>query len=312
MNQTLQEIEIILIDDGSTDHSSAIIDEYAALDSRIVVVHKENLGYGSSMNLGLGIANGQYIGTVEADDYAVPEMFEEMYTAITREDAQIVKANYFRMKSAEGSKEEMYIIPPDAMELDNFDGEGALINPYMTPEIFWAKPSVWSAIYDKSFLDEHGIHFLETPGASFQDTGFQLKCFVAATRVYLMSKAYVHYRVDNAKSTVKTEEKAFFVRGEIESTKLFLRHFPHKSKKLLKVLTGVAFNTYSWNLSHLSQELEDIFLQSMRDDFANARDKDLLDKQYFRDNNWRNVKLLMFSPWLFNLYVNRFRTNENY
>ena len=73
--QTLKDMEIICIDDGSTDNSSAILAEYAKRDSRIIIITKENTGYGASMNLGLSRAKGEYIGIVESDDYALPEMF---------------------------------------------------------------------------------------------------------------------------------------------------------------------------------------------------------------------------------------------
>ena len=81
VNQTLKEIEIICIDDGSTDDSGAILDSYSQKDSRIKVIHKKNSGYGNSMNVGMDCAEGEYIGIVESDDCILPEMFEELYRA---------------------------------------------------------------------------------------------------------------------------------------------------------------------------------------------------------------------------------------
>ncbi|HEB9434362.1 TPA: glycosyltransferase, partial [Campylobacter coli] len=79
IDQTLEEIEIILIDDGSTDSSGSICDEYAAMDNRIVLIHKENAGLGAAYNTGLEIAKGEYIGFVESDDWVELNMFEELY-----------------------------------------------------------------------------------------------------------------------------------------------------------------------------------------------------------------------------------------
>lgn len=81
VNQTLKEIEIICIDDGSTDDSGAILDSYSQKDSRIKVIHKKNSGYGNSMNVGMDCAEGEYIGIVESDDCILPEMYEELYRA---------------------------------------------------------------------------------------------------------------------------------------------------------------------------------------------------------------------------------------
>ena len=77
--QTLDGIEFICIDDGSTDGCSEILDAYAEKDERFRVIHKENSGYGASMNVGLRAARGEYIGIVESDDFADAEMFAALY-----------------------------------------------------------------------------------------------------------------------------------------------------------------------------------------------------------------------------------------
>ena len=79
VNQTLREIEIICINDGSTDSSLSIIREYERRDERIVVIDKPNSGYGDSMNKGIELARGEYIGIVESDDFASLNMFETLY-----------------------------------------------------------------------------------------------------------------------------------------------------------------------------------------------------------------------------------------
>lgn len=84
VNQTLEDIEIICIDDGSKDATGDILDEYAEKDSRIKVIHKPNSGYGHSMNVGIDNATGEYIGIVETDDFADLNMFEELYAVAKR------------------------------------------------------------------------------------------------------------------------------------------------------------------------------------------------------------------------------------
>ncbi len=80
LSQTLTDFECILVDDGSTDNSSVICDEYAAKDPRIVVIHKQNGGLSSARNTGLDISQGDYIGFVDSDDWIEPEMYMYMYT----------------------------------------------------------------------------------------------------------------------------------------------------------------------------------------------------------------------------------------
>ena len=75
LNQTHKNLEVIIIDDGSTDNSPAICDEYAKKDSRVKVIHKENGGVSSARNAGLDIASGEYIGFIDGDDVIEPDMY---------------------------------------------------------------------------------------------------------------------------------------------------------------------------------------------------------------------------------------------
>ena len=87
VNQTLKDIEIICLDDGSKDSTGNILDEYAAKDSRIKVIHKPNSGSGHSRNVGLDHATGEYIGIIETDDFADPDMFEKLYITAKENNA---------------------------------------------------------------------------------------------------------------------------------------------------------------------------------------------------------------------------------
>lgn len=90
INQTYTNLEIILVDDGSVDGSSQICDEYAEKDKRIKIVHKPNGGVSDATNTGLSMAHGDYIGFVDNDDYIVPEMYEELLSAITENNVDMV------------------------------------------------------------------------------------------------------------------------------------------------------------------------------------------------------------------------------
>lgn len=94
MAQTYQNLEIILVDDGATDRSGAICDELAKEDNRIIVIHKTNGGLSDARNAGVAMATGAFIGFVDSDDYIVPEMYERMEAAITRQEADIAVCNY--------------------------------------------------------------------------------------------------------------------------------------------------------------------------------------------------------------------------
>jgi glycosyltransferase involved in cell wall biosynthesis len=119
--QTHTNLEIILVNDGSTDESGQICDKYALLDERITVIHKENGGLSSARNAGLDVANGEWIGFVDSDDWVIPEMYERLLVAANSENAditlcgfsyvdergQILKKNTFK-KKAKYTKKEAY------------------------------------------------------------------------------------------------------------------------------------------------------------------------------------------------------------
>ena len=105
INQTLQDIEIILIDDGGKDNCPRIIDEYAKKDSRIVAIHKENGGYGQTCNVGLERAHGEYISIVEPDDYIDKNMYEDLYKLAKKNDTDIVKSDFYKNIQCENKKQ---------------------------------------------------------------------------------------------------------------------------------------------------------------------------------------------------------------
>ena len=103
INQTLDDIEIICVNDGSTDNSAQILQEYRFKDKRIKVINKENSGYGISMNMGLDVANGEFIGIVESDDFADSKMFEDLYNLAKEKNADIVKSDWLEYTTSTGA-----------------------------------------------------------------------------------------------------------------------------------------------------------------------------------------------------------------
>lgn len=109
INQTYTNLEIILVDDGSSDGSEKICDEYALKDKRIKVIHKENRGVASARNEGVKHSTGVYIGWIDSDDYACPNMFERLYELAQKNNADIVIcSNYINEINDDDSKAEVY------------------------------------------------------------------------------------------------------------------------------------------------------------------------------------------------------------
>lgn len=198
--QTLDSMEFVCIDDGSTDGCSEILDEYAERDARFRIIHKENSGYGKSMNIGLRAAKGTYIGIVESDDFADANMFSALYEAAENAKAEVVKSNYFLFHRKEG----------DAFrELLKGCPYHEICSARETPRILQTDTYVWTSIYRKDFLYQNDIWFHETPGAAYQDVAFTMKVGACSKRMLLIPEAYLHYREGNITSSVRQIRKKY-------------------------------------------------------------------------------------------------------
>ena len=128
INQTYSNLEIILVDDGSTDESGKICDEYANIDNRIKVIHKKNGGQASAINLGLDIAKGDYIGFSDPDDYINKNFYKNLYILAEKYDTDITECSMIKVKEEEDIEkvyiEEFEVDENEKVEL--FDGIGGL------------------------------------------------------------------------------------------------------------------------------------------------------------------------------------------
>ena len=166
--QTLSEIEVICVDDGSTDSSPQILDEYAKKDERVHVIHKKNQGYGHSINVGMDSSTGKYIGIVESDDSVLKNMYECLYASAEDNALDLVKTDCYFCWDSIG-----YRIP---RHFDHLDQDyNRVIDSSERDLYFRFFMNTWSGIYRRSFLLENNIRHHESPGASFQDNGFWMQ-----------------------------------------------------------------------------------------------------------------------------------------
>lgn len=99
LGQTLKDVEIIMVDDGSPDGCPALCDEYARRDARVKVIHKQNAGLGYARNTGLDVATGEYVAFVDSDDYVDLEMYEKLYVTAIRTESDVVYCGFNRFYS---------------------------------------------------------------------------------------------------------------------------------------------------------------------------------------------------------------------
>ena len=188
INQTLKDIEIILVDDGSPDNCPQICDEYASKDSRIKVIHKQNGGYGSAVNTGIEIANGEYIGIVESDDWIEHDMYEKLYNNAKENNTDITKcAFYYFDSNVPFDKQNRLQVLNDRTLLD-CPRNVFTIEDYPFLAVFHS--TVWAGIYKSEFIKQQ--KFIEK--GSYQDTPFTFEAYCRAKRITVVPEVFVHYR----------------------------------------------------------------------------------------------------------------------
>lgn len=291
MNQTLRDIEIICVNDGSTDSTLSILQKLAEEDERIKIIDKPNSGYGNSMNVGFDAARGEYIGILESDDFIEPNMLESHYYLAKTNDVEVVKSNFYFYWSTPTEKN----VHCDLLDKEECD---KVLDPYYTPHVFFVKPSIWSAIYRADFIREHNIRFNETPGASFQDASFNFQVWLNAKRVWLIYDAYLHYRQDNEQSSVNSPKKVYCVCDEYELMETFVDAIedPVRRAFMKAVLVKMKYDTYMWNYGRLAPQLGreflDKFAAEMREHIQNGD----IAWELFEAEKARDLRMLVDDP----------------
>lgn len=187
VGQSYQNLEILLINDGSTDGSLAIAQEYERRDPRVRVINKKNEGYGASCNLGLKLAQGSYFCIVEPDDYIREDMVSILMGEAKRLGSDIVKAKFKIFRGDE--------LPESVFWHDEeLIPRRRLFSVKECGKFFSYHPSIWTCIYRLSYIKEQNIAFQTIPGAGWADNLFQVKSLLSAKISYCPQELYF-YRV---------------------------------------------------------------------------------------------------------------------
>ena len=286
--QTLKNIEFIIVNDGSTDGSLSIIQDFKARDERFIILDRENAGYGSAVNAGFNIAQGEYIGIVESDDWVESDAFEKLYILASENDKpDVVKSNYFAFNETDEKFIENYKAETcdDFFEKQDIEKMGKCI---------MSAPSIWAGIYRRDFLVAEGISFRETQGAAYQDTAFILKVWFAAERVRLTYHAYLHYRLDSQNSSSHASDKIFSVCDEFRDAEEYLAlRSSNTYANYISYLYVKKWEAYKWNMRRIDMESCESFLKRVSFEFAHARDAGLLKSSLFGHRRWLEVRRLI-------------------
>ncbi|HJX62722.1 MAG TPA: glycosyltransferase [Polyangia bacterium] len=222
LGQTLGDIEVLAVNDGSSDSSGEIVDRYAAMDRRVRPIHQANAGYGAAVNAGLRLARGTYVGILEADDFVVPDAYRLLYELAERSECDIARGSYrFVEKKLMGRTEVTLGVGRGPFQLADY------------PEFIATPPAIWSAIYRTAFLRDHDIHVIASPGASYQDVDFFVRTAVLARKIVCVDDAVYCYRCDNPSSSTNNRDKLRAIFRNYEETDRFISETSRASPRIV-------------------------------------------------------------------------------
>lgn len=292
LNQTLTELEIICVDDGSTDGTYDIVLEYKRKDDRMILISKSNKGYGHSMNLGFDLASGEYVGILESDDYVVETMFERLYSVAKENDLDFVKSDFSRFYREDGVETNVV----NKICKENKSWYNVLLNPSVNPDLLNITMNTWTGIYKLEFIKDNNIRHNETPGASFQDNGFWFQTFCLATRAMFVDEVFYHVRRDNPHSSVKDKGKVYCMAEEYEFILNFLNLDSDRYDRFIYMYHRKKYHNYIFTLNRIDDKFRMEFLNFMQREYLQALDSQELKRSCFSEVEWQRLTTILESP----------------
>lgn len=286
LRQTFQNIEVILVDDGSPDKSGEICDMWALKDKRIKVIHQKNAGAGAARNAGLRVAKGEYIGFVDSDDWIEPQMYEVMYNAIEKYSADVGMCNI--SSRAEFSMHDSYDNRKFPFELKN---QEEMLSIFFRVHGEKGILSVCQRLIHKSVLKD----FMFVEGTISEDVSAAYYFITHSQRTVVTNFSFYNY-YNNKKGVTKSP----VTMKDIEYIEAFKRIFWDVKKRIPKFERYAYINYIRANYTILSKM--DLFGYDSNDHDLNNKHKEL--KQIVRKNFYVLLKWPMpISRKLLLLYV---------
>lgn len=224
-NQTYKELEIILVDDGSTDNSSQICDQLAEKDKRIIVIHKENGGSTSARNAGLRVSKGEYIGFVDSDDWIEPEMYETLLKMCVSNQADIAIGTKY-INHLNSQFKEVIDIPIGVFEKN--DSCKNIVSNIIYARNFKKKgisPNLCDKLFIKDLLLKHQLEVDERTKFA-EDDVCVYSCLLDAEKVAITDVPFYHYRMHES-SVCHSIDDTYFEKISIfyqQMKKVFMVH----------------------------------------------------------------------------------------
>ena len=262
INQTLKKIEIICVDDGSSDGSLDILKEYAAKDTRIIVLQQSNAGAGAARNNGLAKASGRYLSFLDSDDFFESSMLEKAVAQIQKDKADFVvfRCDHY-MNDTGKFKPASYTLKKHTLPPFTPFHFRQITDNVFRSFVGWA----WDKVYDREFVMKHHLRFQEQRTSN--DMLFVFSALVLAKKITYLDEVLAHQRRNNGQSLSNTREKSWFcfynalcaLRDTLKEKGLY--------QELEKDFINYALHFSLWNLNTITGECYYKLYDKLRDEW---------------------------------------------
>lgn len=282
LGQTLTDIEIIMVDDGSPDRCPQMCDEYAEKDSRIKVIHKSNAGLGYARNSGLEIATGEYVAFVDSDDYVDTRMYESLYASAQQENADAVFCGFYtevkKGKWIESNEVlENKVWKGDAVR--NFMLDMIASAPYVKQERKY-QMSVWHSIYRRAIIKDNNISFFSERYVVSEDIPFQVDFLSNAKTVTYLKQVHYRYCLNGTSLTKSFKIEKYNGYKNLRTLLLSKLNDDISRQRIERLFIGYC-RSFLYNLIDSNRENKIGILNSIETDII-----------------WKEIKLFYHTNWL--------------
>ena len=254
VTQTLKDIEIICINDGSTDSSLRILNNFASKDNRIIIVNQENQGPGRARNLGIELSKGEYLAFVDPDDWLDTNTLECLYNKAKEFDVDIVEFNYKEIyeDSQQIKYHNLKIKLPEGMPF-NFR--------YCKKYLFGTNLVSWNRIYRTDFINQYDIRFGDTRKA--QDTIFSIGAKIHAQKILYINKPFYNYLIRSNSSVNSISAENLKIINCFQDVKALLQR-ENLYEEYKKEFVKNVIRTLSTRYNSVPEELKEKFLENSK------------------------------------------------
>ncbi len=308
-NQTLKDIEIICINDGSTDKSLDILNEYAKKDDRFTVLSQENGGHAVATNRGMSLATGKYLYLMDSDDILSLNALEDTYKIAEEKNVDFVlfQAINYNDATGESYKQENYSMNAIA----DLVGDKVFNYKDLGDLIFKITVTPWTKLYNREFVVKSGAKFPE--GLVFEDNVFSWEILFSAEKIAFYREHLFTRRWHSASSTV-AGDKRFLDAIEVENLTWDTFKRFNEFETFKKQLYNRKVSIYWFRFSHIKEEFKELFFNEMKKNFENIHnstyEQDFLDNIYHKNKEIYKNTLEMNSPIELELSIKNYELKE--